>query len=291
MADTILGQYDAWLIQQGRRELTRLSYVQDIEMFMRWYEERHGSAFAPEVLSKETITQFRDYLQKTRGLKANTFYRKLSSLRSYVKWGLAEGIFETNPLVGFRAPTGKSPKPRVLNSKDVTAIFAAIEDEIRSPQRPADRALAIRDRLILRLALTAGLRLHEISALDADDFDLGWQQGEVHVRGNSPNRHRTILLSAQLKSDITAWLEIRPHADTQAAFLTVRYRNRISTRGIHVRIKRWGRIAKVYVSADILRHTCARNLVKAGASLGQVANYFGFTGEKLALKYFELVDA
>ena len=258
---------------------------------MRWYEERHGSAFAPEVLSKETITQFRDYLQKTRGLKANTFYRKLFSLRSYVKWGLAEGIFETNPLTVFRTPTGKSPKPRVLNSKDVSVLFAAIEDEIRSPPRPADRSLAIRDRLIMRLALTTGLRLREISALDAEDFNLGGQQGEVHVRGNSPNRHRTIPLSAQLKSDITAWLEIRPSADTQAVFLTVRYRNRISTRGIHVRIKRWGDTANVYVTADILRHTCARNLVKAGASLGAVANYFGFTREILALKYFESVDA
>ena len=109
----------------------------------------------------------------------------------------------------------------------------------------------------MRLALTAGLRLFEISVLDVDDFDLGGQQGEVHVRGNSPNRHRTIPLSAQLKSDITAWLEIRPSAGTQAAFLTVRYRNRISTRGIHVRIKRWGEIANVYVTADFLHHTCA----------------------------------
>ena len=44
---------------------------------MRWYEERRGSVFASEVLSKETLTQFRDYLQKTRGLKAPSIILKM----------------------------------------------------------------------------------------------------------------------------------------------------------------------------------------------------------------------
>ena len=144
------------------------AYARDLRILESWRKERRyttWSQFSQADIRDIAATAFR------RGQAAGSIQRLLSSIRNFFKYLIREGMLETNPAQDVRAPQKPRRLPRSLDVDEVSHLLNI----------PGTDPLAKRDRAILELFYSAGLRLTELANLNLHDLDLG--EGSVRVTG------------------------------------------------------------------------------------------------------------
>ena len=198
----------------------------------------------------------RDYAQHLR-----TFFR-FGEQQGWCRPGLAEGILPTRMHPGETIPQG-------LDRDEVVRLLATTEGD-----RPGD----IRDRAILMLLITYGLRAGEVGGLQLDDLD--WQQEALRVRCPKPGRTHLYPLSRSVGQAVVRYLrEVRPVRPDRTLFLTLNAPLRPLAPGavthvVHSRLGHLG-IAGKRRGAHALRHAAAQHLLDHGLSMKQVGDYLG----------------
>ena len=127
-----------------------------------------------------------------RGLSPKSLQRRLSGCRSFYQWQLKHGRIVANPAAGVRAPRAPRKLPQVL---DVDEAMALVEV-------PTDAPLGLRDRALLELFYSSGLRLSELRLLRWRDLDLA--QGLVTVLGKG-SRQRTVPVGSHACKALAEW--------------------------------------------------------------------------------------
>src|SRR5205823_14830220 len=112
--------------------------------------------------------------------------------------------FETNPVLGIRAPRAGRPLPKGLSGERTQQL---LEGEASSAP------LLWRDRAMFELLYSSGLRLAELIALDVDDGRLDLAQGEVTVTGKG-SKTRTVPVGAKAREALKAWMNSRAQLAT-----------------------------------------------------------------------------
>ncbi len=204
--------------------------------------------------------------QHRRGLDGRSLQRLLSALRSFFEYLIGQQELGHNPATGIRAP--KSPR-RLPNALDVDQMSRLLE-------LPADGPLALRDRAIMELFYSSGLRLSELVTLDITDLDLN--DGTVRVTGKG-NKTRVVPVGRHARAALRAWIDQRltiPGPDPRALFIGLAGR-RMTPRAVQSRIRFWGRRQGLEgtLHPHMLRHSFASHLLESSGDLRAVQELLG----------------
>jgi len=207
------------------------------------------------------------------GYAASTVARKLASMRSFFAFCQREGWITVNPGRPLRSPKRGRTLPRFLTGDEIGRLLAA-------PQ-PGARG-GLRDRAILELMYSAGLRVRELVELDDADLDL--VNGTARVRGKG-RRERLGIVGSHARSALRAWLASRrvgPGTSAAARgsrrpLFTNKAGGRLSVRGVARLLEKHLATAGLAgrASPHTLRHSFATHLLDAGADIRSVQELLG----------------
>ena len=254
--------------QRGASPLTLKSYREDL-LQLGGFLASAGCADP----AGATTTLLRRYAGglAASGYAATTVARKLASMRSFYAFGQREGWVRANPARPVRSPRKARRLPRFLSGEEIARLLAA----------PNPRAAGgLRDRAILELMYSAGLRVREVVSLDEADLDL--DDGSVRVRGKA-RRERLGMVGRHARDALSAWLTSRSdrpsdgHSGRSRALFTNRAGGRLSVRGVARLLEK--HLAAVGLagraSPHTLRHSFATHLLDAGADIRSVQELLG----------------
>jgi integrase/recombinase XerC len=198
---------------------------------------------------------------------AATLRRHLSSLRGLFKHLIGQGVLRANPAQAVRAPKQPQALPRTLGKEDAIALVEAPAGH--SPDQ-------LRDRAMLELFYSSGLRLAELHGLNADVFEA--DLSEVRVTGKG-KRQRIVPVGKKAREALKAWLRVRDaqaKATEPALFVSSRG-TRISRGAIAQRLKYWARRAGISarVHPHRLRHSFATHMLEESGDLRAVQELLG----------------
>jgi len=201
-----------------------------------------------------------------QGQSGRSLQRLLSAVRSFFRWMLREGLAEQNPAAAVRAPRGDKRLPATLDPDTISQLL----------EFPATTPVAIRDRAMLELFYSSGLRLSELAGLHWSQLDLG--AGMVTVRGKG-NRQRMVPVGGKAREALLewrkAWAGLAPVSEPHV-FLSNRGAP-ISERNIQARIRHWARHQGIprHVYPHLLRHSFASHMLESSGDLRAVQELLG----------------
>lgn len=257
--------------------LTLHNYRRDVELFVAWWSEMSGEEFSPERVEKDHLREWIVHLSETGGLSASSLNRELSSLRSLFRWLRREGKIERDLATAITSVR----TPKRLPSFVPESRMRPIVEEAVSPSTPerADTAFEEeRDRLIILLLYTTGLRLAELVAINTDDFSADMRSLRVVGKGDKERLVPILPPVAEKISAYTATTKRQQICKSQekALFLTKKGA-RISRSAVYRLVGRVLGEAGVQGkrSPHVLRHTFATHLMNGGADMREIQELLG----------------
>jgi len=201
-----------------------------------------------------------------KGLSGRSIQRALSAVRSFYRFLLRAKRVAHNPAVGVPAPKSPRRLPQTLTADEAVRLVTIVADGPR----------AARDRAMLELFYSSGLRLAELTALDLGDVDLAG--GEVRVSGKG-GKTRIVPVGRAAVQALRGWLGVRlawVAPSEPAIFVTERGR-RLSGRAVQLRLKHWAARQGLAqpVHPHILRHSFASHLLESSSDLRAVQELLG----------------
>lgn len=202
------------------------------------------------------------------GMHAKSIQRILSACRGLSAYLIQKNRLTANPFDDVRAPKAEKRLPKTLNVDQVTSL---VEIDVNDP-------LSYRDKAILELFYSSGLRLSELCSLDLNDLNLPEKMLRVTGKGD---KMRDLPIGRHADQAIRNWLlqrNILPLKDYQAVFVS-KHGNRISVRNIQARVKHWAarQGIEISVSPHMLRHSFASHLLESSGELRAVQELLGHT--------------
>ena len=201
-----------------------------------------------------------------RGLAPRSVQRRLSAVRSLCRWLIREGELRRDPAADVQAPRARKRLPTTLDADTMARLL-----EFR-----ADDRLGVRDKAIMELFYSSGLRLAELLGLDLADLDL--RDRTVRVLGKG-RKVRIVPVGRHAAEAIARWLAERATlADVgeTAVFVGVNGR-RLGPRIVQRRIARWARLQGLpaHVHPHLFRHSFASHLLESSGDLRAVQELLG----------------
>jgi len=220
---------------------------------------------------------------RAKQLSGRTISLKLSCIRSLYKFLKAKNITEQahyhNPVQGIKGPKFAKPLPKNLD----------VDQMARLLEIPDDDPLAIRDKAMMELMYSSGLRISEL--VGANMQDINARNGEILVRGKGA-KERLIPVGSKALEALKKWLAVRPlfmGADEHAVFLSSK-KNRISVRQVRLRMQEWG--IKQGISSQVhphkLRHSFASHILESSGDLRAVQELLGHSSLSATQVYTHL---
>lgn len=201
---------------------------------------------------------------RARGQSPRSIGRALSSVKGFYAFLTRRGIVAANPAGGVVAPKRDKPLPKALDIDSTAKLMSG------APSSP----LAVRDRAMLEVLYSAGVRLAELVGIDLQHLDLA--NGLVTVTGKG-NKTRLAPLGAPAIAAIEAWLSTRGDRSPSAPLFTGRGGQRISPRTVQQRLKRLSaaNLGTDALHPHMLRHSFASHLLESSGDLRAVQELLG----------------
>src|SRR6202140_1044676 len=256
---TLLDAYGRYLATRPAH--TRDAYLRDIATL---------KALAGEApLAGLSSAHLRPFLATLhgRGISGITLARMLSGWRCFFRFAMdRDRSFKDDPCGGLKGPKAPRPLPSVLSPAGAGQLVAIEGDD----------PLALRDRALLELAYSSGLRVAELSGMNLSMLDL--VSGEVRVWGKG-SKERIVPVGVPARAALEAWIARRislPVRDAEALFLS-RTGRRLAPRAIQQRLAAWAvkRGLNRHVHPHMLRHSFASHLLQSSGDLRAVQELLG----------------
>jgi integrase/recombinase XerC len=206
---------------------------------------------------------------KRQGRSGKTLQRRLSATRTFFNYLAREGICSTNPAMEFSAPRSDSRLPATIDTDQVSRLLEIDTTDWH----------ALRDRAMLELFYSSGLRLAEL--VGSNTGDISFDDNSMKVRGKG-SKERVLPVGSKAIAAINTWLKIREQLpkgkleDESALFLSERGK-RISPRNVQERVKKWS--VRLGISGRVhphtLRHSFASHLLESSQDLRAVQELLG----------------
>jgi integrase/recombinase XerC len=243
--------------------LTCKNYRRDLEVLAAWCEQA-GVAGWQDVDSEHMRAYSAACFRK--GLSAKSIQRRLSATRTFFRYLVREKEVGNNPVTSISAPKAKKRLPGNLDADRMARLL----------EIPGDGPIVDRDRAILELLYSSGLRLAELVDLNVGDVDM--QDATVRVTGKG-NKDRIIPVGRKALKALRQWTLTRGSlagVDESALFVSNRG-TRISPRSVQARVKHWakqqGIDANVY--PHLFRHSFATHVLESSHDLRGVQELLG----------------
>jgi len=244
-------------------DLTCKHYRRDLEALLAFCNDNDVATWYG--VDSEHIRAFSATCYR-RGLSSRSIQRRLSASRTFFRYLLREKHVKTNPVVSVSAP--KSPK-RLPGNLDADRMARLLDI-------PGDTALINRDRAILELLYSSGLRLAELTDLDCGDVDV--QDATVRVTGKG-NKDRIVPVGKHALRALAEWQRSRGQyaADSENALFVSNRGTRLSKRSVQARVSHWAKHQGIdtKVSPHLFRHSFATHLLESSHDLRGVQELLG----------------
>lgn len=280
---------------------------ENVNDFTRWLETEKGysvhtvdgyrrdlfefHSFIDDKLPLTAITSrhIRSFIVSLHGHNSGaTVARKLSALRTFFRFAVRRNILSNDPLVGISGPKVGRFIP----------VFLTVDETFALLEAPSEKdTYMLRDRAILELLYSTGMRVSELVSRDLANLD--FTEGVLTVRGKG-NKERLVPVGMPALEAVTAWLPQREILTQQRAgrgravelnalFLNGRG-GRLSVRSVERMVKMYGERAGIsqIVTPHALRHSFATHLLEMGADLRSVQELLGHASLSTTQRYTHL---
>jgi integrase/recombinase XerC len=261
---------------------TVVSYKRDLKHFCEYLLEGTTAVDeGPGLIAPDRIRadHVRNYLAELLrgGSSRATVQRRLFAIKAYFRWReLSAG--KPNPVYAMRSPKAEKRLPQVLNERDTVTLVEA-DSSMNSRAR-------LRDRAILEVLYSAGLRVSELTALDWRDIDE--ELSLVMIRSGKGNKDRLVPIGVPALDALRAWRTAMP--ETQSAdrpVITNLRGSRLTPRAVQKMIAR--RLIPAGINTPItphgLRHSFATHMLNAGADLRSIQEMLGHSSLATTQRY------
>lgn len=239
---------------------TLSNYGRDLAAFAQWLRDA-GLAD----LDRLHPEQLRGFIagEHRRGLSGRSLQRRLSALRGLLRWRIRQGHGSTDPTVGLRAPKAPRKLPQVLDPDEMARLVEV----------PTDTPLGRRDRALLELFYSSGLRLSELTGLRWRDLDLA--EGLVSVLGKG-RKQRVVPVGRHARAALAEWRRDSGGTPESPVF-PGRGGAPITPRAVQARLRLLALRQGVWkrVHPHLLRHSFASHVLESSGDLRGVQELLG----------------
>jgi site-specific recombinase XerD len=262
--ETAIADYDRDLRGRGLAERTRRAYAGDLGRFAEWAGER---GLAPGEVRHRDVRRFGAGLSSA-GASPATVARKLAAIRGLFAFLVRAERAGQNPADLVSSPKKAEKLPRVLTQEEMRSLLERI---------PARTPLELRDRAMLELAYSCGLRCEEIVNLDLGALDHETEQLRVLGKGS---KERLLPVGEPAQKALRVYMERGRHVlaePSELALFLSKNGRRLSSSDVTRRLGLWVREAALAggVSPHALRHSFATHLLEGGADLRTIQELLG----------------
>jgi len=260
-ADNAIGEFlDHLKVERAVSVHTLDAYRRDLDALLQWTAGRDDA----EAVTLQPA-QLRAFVaaEHRRGLSPKSLQRRLSACRSFYRWLLRHGRIASDPSTGLRAPKAPRKLPQVLDA----------DEAVRLVEVPTDAPLGLRDRALMELFYSSGLRLSELCALRWRDLDLA--EGFVTVIGKG-SKERKVPVGSHARNALAQW-RADQHAGDEAHVFPGRGGGAISQRAVQIRIRQLAQRQGLFkhVHPHMLRHSFASHILESSGDLRGVQELLG----------------
>jgi integrase/recombinase XerC len=251
---------------------TDSNYARDLAALVKYCDETGLEDW--NVLDHEHVRKFAAQSHR-RGLSPRSIQRRLSAVRSYYEFLIRQNLTGEvdarsgvghNPAYDVRAPKAAKRLPETLDPDQMAALL----------NMPAGDSFVLRDRAIMELLYSSGLRLAELVSLDINRLDLS--SGMVRVLGKG-NKEREVPVGSVAVGVLTQWLRERVALakPEEKALFVGRGGKRLGPRAIQTRVAHWARRQglSMHVYPHLFRHSFATHLLESSRELRGVQELLG----------------
>lgn len=261
------------------------AYRKDLELFAAFLRNKQLPSDVAAI-DHVTIRLYLGDLYKGKKIKRTSVVRKLATLRTFFRYLKREGIIQKNPAKMVATPKGGKDLPHALTVDEAFRLLDAPDG--REP-------LGSRDRAILELLYSSGLRVGELTSLNLDDLDLGG--GMVRVMGKG-GKERIVPIGSKAVEALQSYLarrgELQPKGESAPPYLFLNHRGgRLTPRSVARMITTYRLhkgIAKE-TTPHTFRHSFATHLLDAGADLRGIQELLGHASLSTTQKYTHVSSA
>jgi integrase/recombinase XerC len=256
---------------------TCAAYRRDLSEFQKFLAT-HGGAELAELQRLDHLLLRRYLAELHKRNQRTSIARKLSALRTFCRYLVREGVLPSNPAEGVATPKRNRYLPKTLSVDEATALME---------RGHGATLLALRDRAILELLYSSGLRVSELTGLNVGGLDL--RENLVRVLGKG-RKERIVPVGRKAHEALSAYLEARGTlGDDQPLFVNHRG-GRLTPRSVQRHLK--VRLLKAGVLKDIsphaLRHSFATHLLDGGADLRAIQELLGHASLSTTQRYTQV---
>src|SRR3954462_9491856 len=260
-----LAAFDRDLSSRSAAEATRKAYSNDVGQLAAWADSINRD---PESLGHRDLRRFAAVLSE-RGISKAGVARKLAAIRAFYGALLRAGEVSANPADLVATPKQDRKLPRVLSREEMQTLLDRIP--VRTP-------LEMRDRAMLELAYSCGLRAEEVVNLNTDSPDFDGERLRIEGKGG---KTRLVPMGEPAQAALSRYLErarttlVGPGGED--ALLVSKSGRRLHPSDVRRRLQRWVREAAIAggVSPHALRHSFATHLLEGGADLRSIQELLG----------------
>lgn len=263
----LIGKFETHLTaEKGLAALTVRNYKTDLQPLFEYMRTQELDDL--RLLDRYRVRGYLAWLVELGYVKAS-IVRKLSALRTFIRWLIRIGVIEKDPMPSRGTMKGEGRLPRFLSQAEAGRLVSA-------PDTSDD--LGARDRALLELIYAAGLRVSEVRDLNLGDIHFDTK--EMRVRGKG-SKQRVVLIGASAHEALVRYLrEVRPglaSRESGAAVFLNRSGGRLSQRSIQKKVRKYSMATalRTDVHTHTLRHSFATHLLEGGADLRVVQELLG----------------
>ncbi|MGZ3515136.1 MAG: tyrosine recombinase XerC [Thermodesulfobacteriota bacterium] len=234
-----------------------------------------------EKVDRMAIRKYLSFLHRKN--KKSSIARKISTLRSFFKYMVREQVIPSNPAKGVSTPKVEKTLPSTLT---VDEAFRLMESPTTISEKPSEgsKEKGLRDRAILELLYSSGLRVSELVGLNSNQLDL--DLGIVRVMGKG-RKERIVPVGVKAIEALEAYLEKRGMLEGEEPIFVNSLGGRLTARSVGRLMKRYTRHSGIFrkVSPHSLRHTFATHLLDAGADIREIQEMLGHSSLSTTQRY------
>jgi integrase/recombinase XerC len=239
------------------------AYAHDLGALLEFCEREGIASF--RALDSFSVRRFAAESHR-RGLGARSVARRLSAVRSFLGYLVETGVLKSNPGVHVQAPKAPRRLPPTLDADQVASLLAISGDD----------PVTLRDRAMLELFYSSGLRLAELVGLDLGDVDMADRTVRVLGKGS---KQRVVPVGKQALAALRDWLAVRSELARpgELALFVGQRGARVGRRMVQERVNAWARRqgAPTRVHPHMLRHSFATHLLESSGNLRAVQEMLG----------------
>lgn len=252
---------------------TLAAYRRDLEQFSTFVRQQLDPDLKIQQLTHLHIRRYLAAIHKE--VRKSSSGRKLAAIRSLCKFLLRRGIIDTNPAELVSTPKKEKKLPFHLNIDEVTTLVEAAH---------APEILSLRDRAILELLYSSGLRVSELTGLDVAGVDR--EQSLVRVLGKG-GKERLVPVGSKAAVALATYLQERGNPPLEAPLFTNARGGRLTRRSVARIVDRYmlHLTTRKKASPHTLRHTFATHLLEGGADLRAIQEMLGHASLSTTQKY------